>query len=116
MKVLDGVVVIDDEYKERKVFGQVVCSFRYGREEDEVMGLNFQKDLFLASTQVYPSPEKHETSKLQDRLGMKLGENCFPFRFMLPPSAPASVTLQPGNYSFGGQHEPESFARKMVNW
>ncbi|ENN73007.1 arrestin homolog isoform X2 [Dendroctonus ponderosae] len=98
---IDGVVVIDEEYKERKVFGQVVCSFRYGREEDEVMGLNFQKDLFLASEQVYPPPEKHETSKLQDRLGKKLGENCFPFRFTLPPSAPASVTLQPGQEDDG---------------
>ena len=31
---IDGVVVLDDEYvrERRKIFGQVVCSFRYGRE------------------------------------------------------------------------------------
>ena len=53
------MVTVDPEYLQgRKVFGQVVCSFRYGREEDEVMGLNFQKDLFLASEQIYPPPEK----------------------------------------------------------
>ncbi|CAG9813978.1 unnamed protein product [Phaedon cochleariae] len=99
---IDGVVVIDNEYKDRKIFGQVVCSFRYGREEDEVMGLNFQKDLFLASAQVYP-PEKgaHANSRLQDRLTKKLGENCYPFTFALPPSAPASVTLQPGQTDEG---------------
>ncbi|XP_066157847.1 arrestin homolog [Euwallacea fornicatus] len=93
---IDGVVAIDEDYRDRKIFGQVVCSFRYGREEDEVMGLNFQKDLYLASQQVYPPPEKLETTKLQDRLQRKLGRNCYPFRFVLAPSAPASVSLQPG--------------------
>lgn len=88
--------MVDEDYKDRKIFGQVVCSFRYGREEDEVMGLNFQKDLFLASEQILPPPEKFVSTKLQDRLIKKLGENCYPFTFTLPPSAPASVTLQPG--------------------
>ncbi|XP_018574245.1 arrestin homolog isoform X2 [Anoplophora glabripennis] len=98
---IDGVVVIDDDYKNRKIFGQVICSFRYGREEDEVMGLNFQKDLFLVSEQLYPLPEKSVTTKLQDRLMRKLGDNCYPFTFILPPSAPASVTLQPGSEDEG---------------
>ncbi|XP_069698638.1 arrestin homolog [Periplaneta americana] len=95
---IDGVVLLDPDYiDDRKIFGQVVCSFRYGREEDEVMGLNFQKDLFLASEQLYPLPEKKEQnlSKLQERLLKKLGPNAFPFTFNLPPNAPASVTLQP---------------------
>nr|CAI5867963.1 unnamed protein product [Callosobruchus analis] len=99
---IDGVVVIDDDYKDRKIFGQVVCSFRYGREEDEVMGLKFQKDLYLASEQVYPPPQKTATStKLQERLKKKLGDSCYPFIFTLPPSAPASVTLQPGKEEEG---------------
>lgn len=89
---------MDNEYNNRNIFGQIVCSFRYGREEDEVMGLNFQKDLYLASEQVYPAPEKSlkQPTKLQERLMRKLGPNCHPFTFTLPPSAPASVTLQPG--------------------
>lgn len=95
---VDGIVVLDDEYigDSRKVFGQVVCSFRYGREEDEVMGLNFQKEIFLASEQIYPPTEKSpkETSKVQERLLKKLGANAFPFSFTIPPSAPASITLQ----------------------
>ncbi|XP_044266595.1 arrestin homolog [Tribolium madens] len=93
---IDGVVVVDNDYKDRKIFGQIICSFRYGREEDEVMGLNFQKDLHLATEQIYPPSDKPNPSKLQDRLVKKLGPNCFPFTFTLPPNAPASVTLQPG--------------------
>lgn len=89
---------MDDEYvrDQRKIFGQIVVSFRYGREEDEVMGLNFQKELYLASEQIYPRPEKSEkeSSKLQDRLLKKLGPNAFPFTFNIPTSAPASITLQ----------------------
>lgn len=92
----DGVIVIDNDYKDRKIFGQVVCSFRYGREEDEVMGLNFQKDLFLVSDQIYPPKEKENPTKLQERLVKKLGPNAYPFTFNLPQNSPASVTLQPG--------------------
>ncbi|RZF35910.1 hypothetical protein LSTR_LSTR013959 [Laodelphax striatellus] len=96
---IDGVALLHDDYvKDRKVFGQVICSFRYGREEDEVMGLNFQKDLYLASEQIYPPKEGKEQNltKLQERLVKKLGPNAVPFTFNINPSAPASVTLQPG--------------------
>ncbi|KAF6201061.1 hypothetical protein GE061_005508 [Apolygus lucorum] len=96
---IDGVALIDSSYlTDRKLFGQVVCSFRYGREEDECMGLNFQKDLYLCSAQIYPPPEKREwnLSKLQERLLKKLGPNAFPFRFEIPPNAPASIMIQPG--------------------
>ena len=44
--------------RDRRVFAQVVCTFRYGREEDEVMGLSFYKELYLASEQIYPPLEK----------------------------------------------------------
>lgn len=51
----DGVVLIDPEYvKERKVFGHVLAAFRYGREDLDVLGLTFRKDLYLASEQIYP--------------------------------------------------------------
>ncbi|XP_037024625.1 arrestin homolog [Bradysia coprophila] len=102
---IDGVLVLDDEYarEKRKIFGQIVCSFRYGREEDEVMGLNFQKELYLASEQLYPVPEKRDftPTKLQERLIKKLGGNGIPFTFNLQPSAPASVSLQQGHDEAG---------------
>ncbi|KAB0797887.1 hypothetical protein PPYR_08880 [Photinus pyralis] len=94
---IEGVIVIEEDYKDRRIFAQIICSFRYGREEDEMMGLNFQKELCLGSVQVYPPPEKQNTSKLQDRLIRKMGPNSYPFTFVLPTSAPASVTIQQGS-------------------
>ena len=98
---LDGVLLIDDDYihgNDRKVYIQLICSFRYGREQDEVMGLKFQKDMILGSEQIFPATgSKFETSKLQDRLIKKLdSKNAFPFTFKMNPNTPASVTLQPG--------------------
>lgn len=40
--------------KERKVYGHVLAAFKYGREDLDVLGLTFRKDLYLASEQVYP--------------------------------------------------------------
>ncbi|RWS31063.1 arrestin red cell isoform 1-like protein [Leptotrombidium deliense] len=97
----DGVVLVDPEYvKERKVYGHVLAAFRYGREDLDVLGLTFRKDLYLASEQIYPTLDESDTNKrqltrLQERLLKKLGPNAFPFFFELPPHCPASVTLQP---------------------
>lgn len=65
---LDGVVLIDPEYmKDRKVYGHVLATFRYGREDLDVLGLTFRKDLFVASEQIYPQLEesKRPLTKLQ---------------------------------------------------
>ncbi|KAG8232927.1 hypothetical protein J437_LFUL011035 [Ladona fulva] len=97
------------------VLGHVLAQFRYGREDLDVLGLTFRKELYLASEQIFPppsSPEVHEVShngvvssttrtgrrpltRLQERLVKKLGPNAYPFYFELPPHCPASVTLQP---------------------
>ena len=96
---VDGVILLDQDYinSERRIWGQLICSFRYGREEDEVMGLNFQKDLYLCSEPLYPEKKKPDSNltKLQERLLKKLGPNAIPFTFCFPQSAPSSVTLQP---------------------
>ncbi|XP_029166521.1 beta-arrestin-1-like isoform X4 [Nylanderia fulva] len=97
---IDGVVLIDPDYiKERKVFGHVLAAFKYGREDLDVLGLTFRKDLYLAAEQIYPVVQESQTSReltrLQERLMKKLGSNAFPFYFELPPHCPASVTLQP---------------------
>lgn len=93
----DGVVLIDPEYvKERKVFGNVLAAFRYGREDLDVLGLTFRKDLYLASEQIFPQVNtSRPITRLQERLVKKLGANAYPFFFELPPHCPASVTLQP---------------------
>ncbi|XP_013183961.1 beta-arrestin-1 isoform X1 [Amyelois transitella] len=95
---IDGVVLIDPEYvKDRKVFGHVLAAFRYGREDLDVLGLTFRKDLYLAAEQIYPptSTIKRPLTRLQERLVRKLGPAAHPFYFELPPHCPASVTLQP---------------------
>lgn len=61
------------------------------------MGLKFQKDMHLASEQIYPPPAGSKNlTKVQERLLKKLGKNAFPFTFKFPQNTPASVTLQPG--------------------
>ncbi|XP_063595732.1 phosrestin-2-like isoform X1 [Penaeus indicus] len=100
---INGMVWLDRDYvRERRVFAQVVMTYRYGREEDEVMGLTFAKELVIASAQVYPpAPAAAPLTSLQVRLQKKLGTNAFPFHLEMPKNAPASVTLQPGKDETG---------------
>lgn len=96
---IDGVILIDPDYvKERKVFAHILAAFRYGREDLDVLGLTFRKDLFIAQQQVYPKLESEPSrplTHLQQRLLRKLGPNAYPFFFQIPKNVPASVTLQP---------------------
>ncbi|XP_028401727.1 beta-arrestin-1-like [Dendronephthya gigantea] len=96
---VDGVVLVDPEYvgPNNKVFVHILAAFRYGREDLDVLGLTFRKDLFLASKQVYPPPSEEPVAltRLQERLLKKLGKNAYAFKFELPPGSPSSVTLQP---------------------
>lgn len=94
---IDGVVLIDPDYvKDRKVFGSILAAFRYGREDLDVLGLTFRKDLYVAQEQIYPKTEKERPlTRLQERLLKKLGSNAYPFYFEVPPHCPASVSLQP---------------------
>ncbi|XP_040308880.1 beta-arrestin-2 [Herpailurus yagouaroundi] len=96
---VDGVVLVDPDYlKDRKVFVTLTCAFRYGREDLDVLGLSFRKDLFVATYQAFPpmpNPPRPPT-RLQDRLLRKLGQHAHPFFFTIPQNLPCSVTLQPG--------------------
>ncbi|XP_032294773.1 beta-arrestin-1 isoform X3 [Drosophila virilis] len=116
---IDGVVFIDPEYvKDRKVFGQVLAAFRYGREDLDVLGLTFRKDLYLAHEQIYPPMQmERPMTRLQERLIKKLGPNAHPFYFEVPPYCPASVSLQPApgdvGKSCGVDYELKAF---VVQW
>lgn len=102
---IDGVVLVDPDHIEsiasgHRVFVSILAAFRYGREDLDVLGLTFRKDLHCDHRQVYPpldsGGEKKTLSKLQERLLRKLGANAHPFCFQLPHgTSPASVTLQP---------------------
>nr|XP_020655444.1 beta-arrestin-2 [Pogona vitticeps] len=101
---VDGVVLVDPEYlKDRKVFVTLTCAFRYGREDLDVLGLSFRKDLFLASWQAFPPPEEapEPLTRLQERLLRKLGANAHPFSFIVregreEPPIPAQIPCRAG--------------------
>jgi hypothetical protein len=43
----------------------LICTFRRGREEDEVMGVSFQKELVIDRVQVFPAASDKEKTKMQ---------------------------------------------------
>lgn len=95
---IDGVVVIDDPryLKQRKVFGQLIAHFRFGRERDEVMGLKFYKDFILASQQIYPPTHDGTLTDTQQSIKNNIGKKAdqlYPFTFYFPNAAPVSVSL-----------------------
>ncbi|XP_069752611.1 S-arrestin-like isoform X3 [Narcine bancroftii] len=97
---VDGVLVLDTGYiKDRKVFCRLLCAFRYGREDIDVCGLKFRRDLYMATIQVYPPPSGEKPkpqTKLQERLARKFGDRAYPFCFQFPDYLPCSITLQLG--------------------
>ncbi|XP_058052969.1 arrestin-C isoform X2 [Ahaetulla prasina] len=97
---VDGVVLLDPEtVNDRKVYVTLTCAFRYGRDDLDVIGLTFRKDLYVLTTQLYP-PAPDQAPKtltpLQDKLVKKLGEHAYPFTFEMAVNLPCSITLQPG--------------------
>lgn len=100
---VDGVVVVDNDYlKGRKIYCQLVTTYRYGREEDEVMGVKFSKEMVIGQEQVVPMiNSKMELTSVQEKLIKKLGPNAYPFTFNFPDMAPSSITLQPSEEDQG---------------
>ncbi|XP_076259254.1 phosrestin-2 isoform X2 [Rhynchophorus ferrugineus] len=95
---LTGVLLIDPEFIDnRKVYGQITLTFRYGREDEEVMGLKFCNEAVMCLTQLYPPPQGQPifTTPLQDALLKRLGSNAYPFTMEITPLAPPSVQLVP---------------------
>uniref|UniRef100_A0A8C9ZT20 S-arrestin n=1 Tax=Sander lucioperca TaxID=283035 RepID=A0A8C9ZT20_SANLU len=104
---VDGVIIIDPEaLQRRKVFVTLSCTFRYGRDDMDVMGIAFRRELYMSTRQVYPplqDLEKGVHTKLQAKLLHKLGNNAYPFFFEFPDNLPCSVALQPGLKDVGKQ-------------
>ncbi|XP_068164735.1 arrestin red cell-like [Antennarius striatus] len=118
---VDGVLHVDPEYlKDRKVFVTLTCAFRYGREDLDVLGLTFQKNLYVVTVQAVPPLQKEQKplSPLQEKLLKKLGQHAYPFNFTIPPRLPCSVTLQPGpgdpGKACGVDYELQAFCAKNV--
>ncbi|CAB3371492.1 Hypothetical predicted protein [Cloeon dipterum] len=98
---LYGVLLVDPTYvQDRKVFGQVTLTFRYGREDEEVMGLRFCNEAVMSLSRLYPGPSPHDkhaqdVTPLQEALVKRLGPNAYPFCLEVTPIAPPSVQLVP---------------------
>uniref|UniRef100_A0A1A7WE18 S-arrestin n=1 Tax=Iconisemion striatum TaxID=60296 RepID=A0A1A7WE18_9TELE len=104
---VDGVILIDPEaLAGRKVFVTLSCTFRYGRDDMDVLGIAFRRELYLSTRQVYPplqDREKGVHTKVQAKLLRKLGNNAHPFFFEFPDNLPCSVALQPAPQDVGKQ-------------
>uniref|UniRef100_A0A5F9DQ62 Beta-arrestin-1 n=1 Tax=Oryctolagus cuniculus TaxID=9986 RepID=A0A5F9DQ62_RABIT len=115
----DGVVLVDPEYlKERRVYVTLTCAFRYGREDLDVLGLTFRKDLFVANVQSFPpAPEdKKPLTRLQERLIKKLGEHAYPFTFESDPERQlwAPVLSAPCPQACGVDYEVKAFCAENL--
>uniref|UniRef100_A0A8C1K5G8 Arrestin-C n=1 Tax=Cyprinus carpio TaxID=7962 RepID=A0A8C1K5G8_CYPCA len=95
---VEGVLKIDPaDLGDRKVWIQLACAFRYGREDLDVIGLSFRKDIWIQHIQLYPDAgHKPTLTEMHDTLLKKAGEQGHPFTFNIPTNLPCSVTLQPG--------------------
>ena len=52
-------------YLGKNIFASLIVTYRYGREEDEVMGVSFKKELVVDRVQVYPGNQEEEKAKFQ---------------------------------------------------
>ncbi|KAK9538346.1 hypothetical protein VZT92_003522 [Zoarces viviparus] len=104
---VDGVILIDHEALQgRRVFVTLSCTFRYGRDDMDVMGIAFRRELYLSTRQVYPPLQDREKgihTRTQANLLRKLGDDAYPFFFEFPDNLPCSVALQPSPHDVGKQ-------------
>uniref|UniRef100_A0A8C1XE47 Arrestin-C n=1 Tax=Cyprinus carpio TaxID=7962 RepID=A0A8C1XE47_CYPCA len=80
---VEGVLKIDPaDLGDRKVWIQLACAFRYGREDLDVIGLSFRKDIWIQHIQLYPDAgHKPTLTEMHDTLLKKAGEQGHPFTF-----------------------------------
>ncbi|XP_056266509.1 S-arrestin a isoform X2 [Pseudoliparis swirei] len=104
---VDGVVLVDPvALQGRKVFVTLSCTFRYGPDDVDVMGIAFRRELYLCTRQVYPpllDREEGTHTQTQAKLLRKLGGHAYPFFFEFPDNLPCSVALQPAPHDVGKQ-------------
>ncbi|XP_017851120.2 uncharacterized protein LOC108605826 [Drosophila busckii] len=103
--VLRGIVFVDPKaIQGYRVYAQLTLTFRYGREDEEVMGLRFCNEAIMSLHQIWPRIEEpsHESlSPLQEALMKRLGDGAHPFTLSLTAQAPPSVQLVPAKRYYG---------------
>ncbi len=64
------------------VWIQLACAFRYGREDLDVIGVSFRKDIWIKRIQMYPfEGTKTPNTPMQDALLKKAGDQGHAFTF-----------------------------------
>lgn len=104
MSPLRGVLFVDPKYVVgHRLFCQLTLTFRYGREDEEVMGLKFCNEAVIALNQIWPRTEDTctELSPLQEALLERLGVGAHAFSMELGIVAPPSVQLIPAKQYSG---------------
>ncbi|XP_055907564.1 arrestin homolog [Eupeodes corollae] len=94
---LRGVIVVDPKFLcNQKIYGQLTLTFRYGREDEEVMGLKFCNEVVVALKQLWPRINYNgEMTVLQQALVDRLGAGAHPFQIDVGTIAAPSVQLLP---------------------
>lgn len=102
---LRGVLFVDPKYViGHRLFSQLTLTFRYGREDEEVMGLKFCNEAVIALKQIWPRTEdtnKDALSPLQEALLERLGVGAHAFSIEVGIVAPPSVQLIPAKQYSG---------------
>ena len=97
---IEGVVLVSRKLANRenvRIVVQVALELRYGREDEELMGLQFCNEMILASETLLPLPcdyvEEFDTQG--EDLSQRYG--CFlkPFKINIGCSLPPTIRLQP---------------------
>lgn len=119
---VEGVVVLDADQLQpnERLLVALVGRFRYGREEDEILGMTLCREVYLGHTQLcHEQPSSPRTPQaatgsstaeppkspgralyamqlgpVHRRLMDALGEEAVPFRFEFPRDAPVSTVMQ----------------------
>ncbi|KAH8421307.1 hypothetical protein KR009_001482, partial [Drosophila setifemur] len=103
--VLRGIVYVDPKaIQGYRVYAQLTLTFRYGREDEEVMGLRFCNEAIMSLHQIWPrleDPSPDSLSPLQEALMKRLGDGAHPFTLQLASHAPPSVQLVPAKRYYG---------------
>ncbi|KAH8334824.1 hypothetical protein KR074_003310 [Drosophila pseudoananassae] len=103
--VLRGIVYVDPKaIQGYRVYAQLTLTFRYGREDEEVMGLRFCNEAIMSLHQIWPRlevPSPESLSPLQEALMKRLGDGAHPFTLTLSAHAPPSVQLVPAKRYYG---------------
>ncbi|KAH8306601.1 hypothetical protein KR018_009011, partial [Drosophila ironensis] len=102
---LRGILYVDPKaIQGYRVYAQLTLTFRYGREDEEVMGLRFCNEAIMSLHQIWPrseNPNPDPLSPLQEALMKRLGDGAHPFTLTLSAHAPPSVQLVPAKRYYG---------------